>query len=155
MRKNGEKPELQYTHTGLLSALLLNLGRVDLVVGGCGTGQGFLASASQYPGVFCGHILTPLDAWLFAEINNGNCLSLALNQGYGWASDVNLRMIFDQYFSVEPGCGYPPHRRVPSKPRVPSSPVSTRPPTARWPRSSICCQTNWSARRSVIQACGS
>jgi ribose 5-phosphate isomerase RpiB len=115
MRKNGEKPELQYTHTGLLTALLLNLGRVGLVVGGCGTGQGYLASASQYPGVFCGHILTPLDAWLFAQINNGNCLSLALNQGYGWAGDVNLRFIFDRYFSVEPGCGYPPHRRAPQQ----------------------------------------
>jgi ribose 5-phosphate isomerase RpiB len=115
MRKNGEAPELQYTHTGLLAALLLNVGRVDLVVGGCGTGQGFMASASQYPGVFCGHILAPLDAWLFAQINDGNCISLALNQGYGWAGDVNLRLTFDQYFSVERGCGYPPHRKAPQQ----------------------------------------
>jgi ribose 5-phosphate isomerase RpiB len=113
MRKNGEKPELQYTHTGLLAALLLNLARVNLVVAGCGTGQGFMASAAQYPGVHCGHILTPLDAWLFAQINNGNCISLALNQGYGWAGDVNLRFIFDEYFGVEHGCGYPAHRKVP------------------------------------------
>jgi ribose 5-phosphate isomerase RpiB len=95
MRKNFEPPELQYIQTGLMTALLLNTGRVDLVVGGCGTGQGFMMSASQYPGVLCGHILTPLDAWLFAQINNGNCISLALNQGYGWAGDVNLRHIFD------------------------------------------------------------
>jgi ribose 5-phosphate isomerase RpiB len=113
MRRNGQPPELQYTHTGLMTALLLNLDRVDLVVGGCGTGQGYLASASQYPGVFCGHILTPLDAWLFAQINAGNCLSLALNQGYGWAGDVNLRFIFDHYFSVEQGAGYPAHRQAP------------------------------------------
>ncbi len=115
MRKNFEPPELQYIHTGLLTAILLNTGRVDLVVGGCGTGQGFMMSASQYPGVLCGHILTPLDAWLFAQINNGNCISLALNQGYGWAGDVNLRHIFDMYFSVERGAGYPPHRKVPQQ----------------------------------------
>ena len=34
MKKNGEQPELQYIHTGLLAAILLNLKRVDLVVGG-------------------------------------------------------------------------------------------------------------------------
>ena len=77
MVKTGAKPELTYIHTGLLAALLLNTGRADFVVGGCGTGQGFLNAAMQYPGVFCGHILTSLDAWLFAQINGGNCISLA------------------------------------------------------------------------------
>jgi ribose 5-phosphate isomerase RpiB len=115
MRKNGEPPEVQYIHTGLMAALLLHLRRVDLVVGGCGTGQGFLNSAMQYPGVFCGHILSPLDAWLFAQINDGNCISLMLNQGYGWAADVTLRMIFDAYFGVERGRGYPPHRQAPQQ----------------------------------------
>jgi ribose 5-phosphate isomerase RpiB len=115
MKKNGEAPELTYIHTGLLSALLLNLKRVDFVVGGCGTGQGFLNSVMQYPGVFSGHIMNSLDAWLFAQINAGNCISLALNQGYGWAGDVNLRFIFDRLFSVEFGGGYPPHRSQPQK----------------------------------------
>jgi ribose 5-phosphate isomerase RpiB len=113
MKDSKGKPELQYIHTGLLAALVLNLQRADFVVGGCGTGQGFLNAAMQYPGVFCGHILTPLDAWLFMQINGGNCISLALNQGYGWAGDVNLTFIFDRLFSVERGCGYPPHRREP------------------------------------------
>ncbi len=111
MKKNGAKPELTYIHTGLLGALFLNLGAADFVIGGCGTGQGFLNSVMQYPGVSCGHILTPLDAWLFTQINGGNCISLMLNQGYGWASDINLKMIFDALFSVESGIGYPPHRR--------------------------------------------
>jgi ribose 5-phosphate isomerase RpiB len=115
MSKNGVPPELQYTHTGLLTALLLNLKRVDFVVGGCGTGQGYLNSAMQYPGVFCGHILNALDAWLFVQINGGNCISLALNQGYGWAGEVNLQFIFDRLFSVEWGCGYPAHRKEPQK----------------------------------------
>ncbi len=115
MTKQGAKPELLYTHTGLMSAILLNLKRVDVVVGGCGTGQGYLNSVMQYPGIVCGHILTPLDAWLFAQINNGNCISLALNQGYGWAGEINLKLIFDQLFSVEWGCGYPAHRKEPQK----------------------------------------
>jgi len=111
MTKGGAHPELTYIHTGLLTALFLNLGVADFVVGGCGTGQGYLNAVMQYPGVFCGHILTPLDAWLFTQINGGNCISLMLNQGYGWASNVNLRMIFDALFSVESGVGYPPHRQ--------------------------------------------
>jgi len=113
MKKSGDKPELQYIHTGFLSALLLKLEIADLVVGGCGTGIGYMNSVMQYPGVVCGLITTPLDAWLFAQINDGNCISLALNQGYGWASDVNLGFIFDKYFSVEHGCGYPEHRQEP------------------------------------------
>lgn len=115
MKKNGEKPEILYIQTGLMTAILLNLRRVDFVVGGCGTGQGYLNSCMQYPGVFCGHILTALDAWLFTQINGGNCISLALNQGYGWAADVNLRFIFDRIFSVERGCGYPPNRKEPQQ----------------------------------------
>ncbi len=115
MKKNGEKPELLYIQTGLMAAILLNLNRVDFVVGGCGTGQGFLNSCMQYPGVFCGHILTPLDAWLFTQINGGNCISLALNQGYGWAANINLSFIFDRIFSVERGCGYPAHRKEPQQ----------------------------------------
>lgn len=110
MKESGAQPELTYIHTGLMAALLLNLKRVDFVVGGCGTGQGFLNSVMQYPGVVCGHVLNGLDAWLFAQINGGNCVSLALNQGYGWAGDVNLSFIFDRLFEKEFGAGYPPHR---------------------------------------------
>jgi ribose 5-phosphate isomerase RpiB len=115
MRERGATPELSYIHTGFLTALLLNLNRVDFVVGGCGTGQGYLNSAMQYPNVFCGHIMNSLDAWLFTQINAGNCISLALNQSYGWAGDVNLRFIFDRIFSVESGAGYPKHRAKPQE----------------------------------------
>ena len=115
MKKNGEKPELLYIQTGLMTAILLNLERVDLVVGGCGTSQGYLNSCMQYPGVFCGHIINALDARLFAQINGGNCISLALNQGYGWAANVNLCFVFDRLFSVERGCGYPAHRKEPQQ----------------------------------------
>ncbi len=115
MAKGGVQPELQYIQTGFMTGLILHLNRVDFVVGGCGTGQGYLNSVMQYPGVFCGHIMSALDAWLFTQINGGNCISLALNQGYGWAADVNLQFIFDRLFGVESGCGYPAHRKEPQK----------------------------------------
>ena len=110
-----DSPGLLYIHTGLMSALLLHLKAVDFVVGGCGTGLGYFNAVMQYPGVFCGHLLSPLDAFLFARINAGNCVSLALNQGYGWAGEVNLRMIFDQLFTPETGSGFPPHRVEPQR----------------------------------------
>ena len=113
--RGSDSPGLLYIHTGLMSALLLNFNLVDFVVGGCGTGLGYLNSVMQYPGVFCGHLLTPLDAFLFTRINAGNCVSLALNQGYGWAGDVNLRMLFDALFTPETGVGYPPQRAEPQR----------------------------------------
>ena len=58
VKARGAEPELLYTHTGLLSALLLHTGKVEFVVGGCGTGQGYLNSVMQYPGAVCGYILT-------------------------------------------------------------------------------------------------
>lgn len=110
-----ETPPLLYIHTGLMAALALEVSAADFVVGGCGTGQGFLNAVMQYPGVFCGHLLTPLDAFLFARINAGNCVSLALNQGYGWAGEVNLSLIFDQLFTSETGAGYPAARAEPQR----------------------------------------
>jgi len=110
MSESTDKPELTYIHTGLMAGLSLASRAADFVVGGCGTGQGFLISAMQYPGVFCGHITNPLDAWLFSQINGGNCISLALNKGFGWAGDIDLKYIFEKLFSDEPGLGYPPHR---------------------------------------------
>ena len=103
--------ELTYIHTGLIAGIALASGAADFVVGGCGTGQGFMISAMQYPGVFCGLITTPLDAFLFSQINAGNCISLALNKGYGWAGDIDLKYIFEKLFAVEAGGGYPVQRR--------------------------------------------
>ena len=112
MSSQGDEPELTYIHTGLMAAISLNSGAADMVVGGCGTGQGFLISAMQYPGVFCGLITEPLDAWLFSQINAGNCISLALNKGFGWAADINLKYIFEKLFADPMGHGYPLHRAV-------------------------------------------
>lgn len=111
MTADGDEAELTYLHTGLIAALALNAGAADLVVGGCGTGEGFLMSAMQYPGVFCGLLTSPLDAYLFSQINDGNCVSLRLNQGYGWAGDIQLRYILEKLVQDDTGGGYPPHRR--------------------------------------------
>ena len=105
---NGQ--ELTYIHTGLMAGLSLATKAADLVVGGCGTGQGFTISAMQYPGVYCGLITNSLDAWLFSQINDGNCVSLALNKGFGWAGDIELKYIFEKLFADTPGQGYPPQR---------------------------------------------
>lgn len=111
MKKAEGEPSLSYIETSLIAAVLLELKAVDFVVGGCGTGQGFFNAVLQYPGISCGLIQDPTDAWLFAQINGGNCISLALNKGYGWAGDVNLKFIFEKLFSVEFGSGYPEHRK--------------------------------------------
>ena len=115
MRSTEEAHKLNYLHIGLLTGVLINAGIVDLVVGGCGTGHGYCMAAMQFPGVYCSTVYQPLDAWLSAQINNPNCLSLAYNKGYGWGSDVNMRFLFERFFEVEPGGGYPAHRREPQK----------------------------------------
>jgi ribose 5-phosphate isomerase RpiB len=111
MRSGSEEYNLNYLHTGFITALLIHAKRADLVVGGCGTAHGYSMSTMQFPGVYCSIVLQPLDTWLTAHINAPNCLSLALNKGYGWGSDINLKFMFDRFFSVEPGSGYPPHRK--------------------------------------------
>ncbi|MGN0184548.1 MAG: RpiB/LacA/LacB family sugar-phosphate isomerase [Aristaeellaceae bacterium] len=110
MHRADEQPELTYIGTATMAAILLNTGAADFVVGGCGTGQGFLNAVLQFPGVVCGLISDPLDAWLFSQINGGNCISLPLNKGYGWAADVNLEYLFEKLFKDPSGAGYPPHR---------------------------------------------
>ena len=81
-----DETQLTYVKNGLLASILLSSGAADFVVTGCGTGQGYLISANQYPNVYCGHILSPLDAFLFSQINGGNCVSLAFNEGWGWGA---------------------------------------------------------------------
>lgn len=102
---------LTYIHTSLMAAAALNSGAADFVVGGCGTGQGFAIAVMQYPNVFCGLIVDPLDAWLFGKINGGNCVSLPLNKGFGWGGGINLEIVFEQLFSPGFAEGYPPERK--------------------------------------------
>jgi len=104
---------LTYIHLGIQASVLLNSQAVDFVVAGCGTGQGALMSLNIHPGVVCGYCIDPADAYLFAQINNGNALSLPFAKGFGWGAELNLRFIFEKAFTGEKGNGYPPERKAP------------------------------------------
>jgi len=110
--KNVEgEPDLNYLDTGFISALVLNLKAVDFVLGGCGTGQGFINAVLQFPGVACGLLLDPVDSFLYSQVNAGNCISFSLNKNYGLGGDVNLKYILQNLFSENFGKGYPEARR--------------------------------------------
>ncbi|CAG9295886.1 RpiB/LacA/LacB family sugar-phosphate isomerase [Celerinatantimonas diazotrophica] len=102
---------LTYIHLGIIASLLLNSKAVDFVIAGCGTGQGALMSLNAYPGVVCGYCIDPADAYLFAQINNGNALAIPFAKGFGWGAELNLRYIFEKAFTGDTGLGYPPERR--------------------------------------------
>jgi ribose 5-phosphate isomerase RpiB len=112
MKNVESEPDLTYIETGFMSALLLNLKAVDFVIGGCGTGQGYMNAVLQFPGTACGLLVDQVDAFLFSQVNAGNCISLSLNKGYGnLGGGLNLSYIFKLLFSEAWGQGYPPARR--------------------------------------------
>lgn len=102
---------LTYIHLGIIGSLLLNSKAVDFVVAGCGTGQGALMSLNAWPGVYCGYCIEPTDAFLFAQVNNGNALAIPFAKGYGWGAEINIRYIFEKAFDGERGQGYPAERK--------------------------------------------
>ncbi|TQI81422.1 ribose 5-phosphate isomerase RpiB [Serratia fonticola] len=104
---------LTYIHLGIMASILLNSEAVDFVVTGCGTGQGALMSLNIHPGVVCGYCIDPADAFLFAQINNGNALSLPFAKGFGWGAELNVRYIFEKAFTGRKGEGYPIERKEP------------------------------------------
>lgn len=110
-----DKRCLTYVMNGLLASILLNTGAADFVVTGCGTGEGACLACNAFPGVECGHIATPLDAYLFTQVNAGNAIAIPYAEGYGWGGELNLRMIFEQLFKAPFGGGYPPERREPEQ----------------------------------------
>lgn len=104
---------LTYIHLGIMASILLNAKAVDFVVTGCGTGQGAMMSLNIHPGVVCGYCIDPADAFLFAQINNGNALSLPFAKGFGWGAELNVRYIFEKAFTGRRGEGYPLDRKEP------------------------------------------
>lgn len=107
--------QLTYVQNGILAAVLLNSGAADFVVTGCGTGEGAMLALNSFPGVICGHVATPLDAYTFAQINDGNAISVPFALGFGWGGDLNLEYIFEKLFSEPFGGGYPKERVVPEQ----------------------------------------
>ena len=106
---------LTYIHLGIMASILLNAKAVDFVVTGCGTGQGALMSLNIHPGVICGYCIDPADAFLFAQINNGNALSLPFAKGFGWGGELNLEYCFEKLFGFGHGQVYPKERVEPEQ----------------------------------------
>ena len=100
---------------GLLAAILLNSKAADYVVTGCGTGEGAMLACNSFPGVLCGHIVDSEDAFMFAQINDGNAIALPFAKGFGWGAELRLQYIFEKLFGCESGGGYPKERVVPEQ----------------------------------------
>ena len=110
-----DKAQLTYVQNGILAAILLNSGAADFVVTGCGTGEGAMLALNSFPGVICGHVVDPSDAYMFMQINDGNAIALPFAKGFGWGAELNLTYIFEKLFEGEPGGGYPNERVVPEQ----------------------------------------
>ena len=107
--------QLTYVQNGILAAVLLNAGAADYVITGCGTGEGAMLACNAFPGVLCGHIESPLDAYLFSQVNDGNCIALPFAENFGWGGELNLTYIFEKLFCAPGGGGYPKERVVPEQ----------------------------------------
>ena len=102
-----EKNTYSYIEISVLIGLLLASSSVDFVVTGCSSGQGMMLACNNIPGVLCGYAPTPKDAYLFAQINNGNAISLPLGEEYTWGGEENLEQTIAGLFSEPFGQGYP------------------------------------------------
>lgn len=107
--------QLTYVQVGILTAVLINSGAADLVITGCGTGEGAMLACNAFPGVLCGHVEDPTDAYQFTQVNNGNAVALPFAKGWGWGGELNLQYIFEKLFVSEWGLGYPRERAVPEQ----------------------------------------
>ncbi|MFR8089112.1 MAG: RpiB/LacA/LacB family sugar-phosphate isomerase [Lachnospirales bacterium] len=110
-----DKEQLTYVQCGILAGILLNSGAADYVITGCGTGEGAMLACNSFPKVLCGHIESPLDAYLFSQVNDGNCVAIPFAENFGWGGELNLQYIFEKLFCAPGGGGYPPERVVPEQ----------------------------------------
>ncbi len=115
MYKADDAAQLTYVQVGILGAILLGSGAADYVVTGCGTGEGAMLAMNSFPGVICGHVEDPVDAYTFAHVNDGNAVSLPFAKGFGWGGELNLTYIFEKLFGFGHGEGYPKERVVPEQ----------------------------------------
>ena len=104
----GEEAErYSYIEISILAGMLLAGGAVDFIVTGCSSGQGMMLACNSFPGVLCGYAPTPRDAYLFAQINNGNAVSLPLGEDYTWTGSENFDATLAALFSEPFGQGWP------------------------------------------------
>lgn len=96
-----------YVEVAIMISLLVETGAADFVVTGCSSGQGMMMACNSLPGLRCGFVQTPQDAYLFGRINNGNVVSLPLGLNFGWSGELNLRYTLEKLFDGEFNTGYP------------------------------------------------
>lgn len=106
---------LTYVQNGLLAAILINSEACDFVVTGCGAGSGAMLACNSFPKVLCGLIVDPSDAYMFGQINDGNCAAFPFAKGFGWGAELNLEYCFEKLFNGPRGQGYPKERVIPEQ----------------------------------------
>lgn len=107
--------QLTYVQNGILAAVLLNSDAADYIVTGCGTGEGAMLACNSFPGVLCGHVEDPLDAYTFSQVNDGNAVAIPYALKNGWGQELNLEYIFEKLFGFGSGNGYPAERVEPEQ----------------------------------------
>ena len=115
MYSGDDAAQLTYVQIGILASILISSGAADYVVTGCGTGQGAMIACNSFPNVLCGHVTNPSDGFLFAQVNDGNCVAMPFAQGFGWGGELNLEYTFEKLFGFGSGNGYPPERVIPEQ----------------------------------------
>ena len=103
-----EEQNFSYVQIALCVSVLLESQAADFVVTGCSSGTGMMLACNSLPGVICGYINNPTDAYLFGRINAGNAISFPLGLGFGWAGEISLRYTLEKLFEEPFGIGYPP-----------------------------------------------
>lgn len=106
-----DKEWLTYVQNGILGSLVLGSGAADYVITGCGTGSGAMLAMNSFPGVICGLVIDPSDAFLFSQINDGNAVSMPFAKGFGWGAECNLEYVFEKLFAQPGGGGYPKEKQ--------------------------------------------
>ena len=96
-----------FVNTAFLSALVFNTGAADYIMTGDERGMVNTMALNGMPNLRCGLALDPLDAFMFAKINAGNCLSLALDKSDEEKMSVYLKQVISKLFEVEWASGYP------------------------------------------------
>lgn len=104
---NDMESNYSYIEIAICASLLLSSKAVDFIVTGCSSGQGMMLACNSLPGVLCGYIPTPQDAFLFGRINDGNAISLPLGLNFGWLGEINLQCTLNMLFDGPFGIGYP------------------------------------------------
>lgn len=76
-----------------------------------------MLACNSFPGVLCGHVADPLDAYTFAQVNDGNCVAMPFALKNGWGQELNLEYTFEKLFGFGfgSGNGYPADRVVPEQ----------------------------------------